>query len=64
MAAKPTIHPDLRALLERAGYVWDEQYGEWSHPRSRRCLDGGIAAGLTRQQLIVWIKTGEGREPP
>jgi len=64
MADAPSISSELQALLEAAGYVRDEQAGDWVHPATRRCLDGGIARQMSREQIVEWIKAGTGRAVP
>jgi hypothetical protein len=60
--------PDLRELLEHAGYVFDANIGAWirrgEHPSplTGRMLDADIAARLTREQITAWIKAGEGED--
>ena len=62
--------PANRELLEQAGYVFDAAIGAWirrgEHPSflQGRVLDADIACGLTREQIIAWIKAGETKPYP
>lgn len=51
MRKRYTAAPEVRRLLDEAGYVWDEQRQGWSHPVSKRELDVAIAARLTAEQI-------------
>jgi hypothetical protein len=63
MPKRYTVAADIRRLLEEAGYAWDEQRQEWTHPVSKRELDPAIAATLTAEQVVVWIAAGRDRKP-
>jgi hypothetical protein len=57
--------PPSRTLLEQAGYVWDDEVEGWVRQGEKRdlfhgrLLDGAIAASLTPEQLLSWIRAGE-----
>ena len=63
MPKRYMVPPNIRRLLEEAGYVWDEARQEWVNPASKRELDPVIAASLTAEQINSWIAAGRDRKP-
>ena len=63
MPKRAMVSPQVRELLDAAGYAWDEQRELWSHGRSNRALDPTIAAALSVEQVKTWIAAGRDREP-
>jgi hypothetical protein len=61
MAKSPRLPAEVRRLLETAGYVWDADEADWSHPKTKRVLKAELAVRMTRDQLVDWIREGEGR---
>jgi acyl transferase domain-containing protein len=62
MPKRYTAAPEVRRLLDEAGYAWDEQR-HWVHPVSKRELDPAIAASLTVEQVTIRIAAGRDRKP-
>ena len=54
---------DNRRLLESAGYGWDAERDAWVHPHTNRELAAAISRTMTEEQLVAWLKDGDGRGP-
>jgi hypothetical protein len=58
---------ETRRLLEEAGYVYDgTSWVRREHPPGvvqSRTLDGEIAAHMTTDQVVAWIRAGETEKP-
>ena len=63
MPRRLVVSPDVRQLLEAAGYVWDEKRDAWVEPRTKRELNPDIAASMTPDQIRHWIAAAAGRPP-
>ena len=63
MLKRAMVSPEVRELLDAAGYVWDELRELWSHGKLNRDLDPTVAAALSVEQVKTWIAAARNREP-